>query len=222
LGKMEDVGKEGRTVIFVSHNMGAMSSLCTRGILLNQGACIGDDEIGQIISKYMVSNSVSTGEVISLKEPNKNQKLKIRGMRILDSSESTTSEVDSRKDAFVEISFEILVPGQGYAIVFEVQSVQHGSIFTSTSWDENPLELRTTKLERGEYSARIKLPMHLIRGGEYIIKATSAIPAVEVLDILDEELIFKVVDLDSPVAQSGEGRTGCILPVLPWEIHRNS
>ncbi len=52
LGKMESIGRDGRTVLFVSHNMAAVSMLCTRGILLSRGKLVSDDTIGATIASY--------------------------------------------------------------------------------------------------------------------------------------------------------------------------
>ena len=56
LGKMSDVAGEGRTVLFVSHNMGSIQSLCTRAILLNQGRIASMGDPGDMISKYLSSS----------------------------------------------------------------------------------------------------------------------------------------------------------------------
>jgi lipopolysaccharide transport system ATP-binding protein len=53
IGKMEDVGKEGRTVLFVSHNMAAIKGLCSYGILLNEGKLILNDQVSKILRKYL-------------------------------------------------------------------------------------------------------------------------------------------------------------------------
>ena len=59
LGKMEDVSKNhGRTVLFVSHNMDIISSLCRKGVLLNNGQCIENGAIHDIVKKYVNINSV--------------------------------------------------------------------------------------------------------------------------------------------------------------------
>jgi len=61
LGKMEDVSKnEGRTVLFVSHNMGVVSKLCNKGILLNKGKIEIDGEINHIIQNYVNFNNLTT------------------------------------------------------------------------------------------------------------------------------------------------------------------
>ena len=64
LGKMEDVGKEGRTVIFVSHNIGLVQTLCNRGIVLQQGSVIADDRTDLVASNYLKSlEKASTKEL---------------------------------------------------------------------------------------------------------------------------------------------------------------
>lgn len=57
LGKMKDVGQEGRTIIFVSHNMDAISALCTRGIHIKNGTCLTDsNDVREVITEYMSNN----------------------------------------------------------------------------------------------------------------------------------------------------------------------
>jgi len=65
LGKMEDVGKEGRTVLFVSHNMGAIQSLCSRTIVLNQGSIVFDGKANKGIEFYnsICSNTLANTQV---------------------------------------------------------------------------------------------------------------------------------------------------------------
>jgi lipopolysaccharide transport system ATP-binding protein len=53
IGKMEEVGKEGRTLLFVSHTIGIIQALCTHGILLNQGRVVADDTAKRVVDKYL-------------------------------------------------------------------------------------------------------------------------------------------------------------------------
>ena len=59
LGKMEDVAREGRTVLFVSHNMGAISNLCMTGMLIDNGRLINRGEIGPLVGGYIKQNMVA-------------------------------------------------------------------------------------------------------------------------------------------------------------------
>ena len=75
LGKMGDVAREGRTVLFVSHNMGAISSLCSRTILLSKGIKIADGDSDQIIEKYIDSGNKNVDSHINLLDhPNRNDR----------------------------------------------------------------------------------------------------------------------------------------------------
>lgn len=218
LGKMEDVGRQGRTVFFVSHNMSAIVSLCERVILLNRGQCLGDGEPTKMISKYLEHGKISNGEVVDVSEASSEKKLKIRKLRIVDELGRVSPEFNLQDNVFIEVHYEVLKPGKGYNVGFEVNSVEHGCIFSSAAMDTDPLAFLSEYTNVGYYIARIKLPTGIMRAGEYWIKATSAIPLVEVLDLFGQELYFNIIDISSPVARIGEGRNGCTLPILAWDI----
>jgi len=63
LGKMEEVTKQGRTVLFVSHNMAAVQNLCSKGVLLNEGEIILNDNIDKVIKKYRNTDLMFTGKI---------------------------------------------------------------------------------------------------------------------------------------------------------------
>ncbi|MEZ5173292.1 MAG: ABC transporter ATP-binding protein [Bacteroidia bacterium] len=70
LGKMKEVSDQGRTVLFVSHNMGAVADLCTRAILLNQGKIVMDDTAENVVRAYVKQNmKVSLGDASALSDP---------------------------------------------------------------------------------------------------------------------------------------------------------
>src|SRR5690606_178920 len=62
LGKMEDAASTGRTVLFVSHNMGLMQTLCQRGIFLEDGTVIADGDIGEAVNAYLRSLDEAGGQ----------------------------------------------------------------------------------------------------------------------------------------------------------------
>jgi lipopolysaccharide transport system ATP-binding protein len=66
LGKMEEVGREGRTVLFVSHNMASLSKLCTRGIVLESGHVKTDSPVGDAIKLYLADNEGDSNKMIVL------------------------------------------------------------------------------------------------------------------------------------------------------------
>jgi lipopolysaccharide transport system ATP-binding protein len=217
LGKMEDVSKHGRTVIFVSHNMAAVSALCDKAIVLEKGRLkdIGDTE--KVINEYLHAGKKSTGGNRDDSTPSAGSKLKIRSTRVLNYDMSPVSELNNDRNGFIEIEFEILQAGRGYDVSVLLNHFQYGPIFTSCVKDVDTGASDERVWEKGTYKYLIELPMNILRGGDYSIIAGSAIPKVEVLDEFKFETTFFIFDSISPVARTTEGRSGAILPVIEWK-----
>jgi lipopolysaccharide transport system ATP-binding protein len=84
LGKMEDVAeKEGRTVVFVSHNMSAITQLCNQAILITSGSIESIEATDKVVSKYINSSTTNQGfiDLFSYKERKGNQKVLFRWLK---------------------------------------------------------------------------------------------------------------------------------------------
>jgi lipopolysaccharide transport system ATP-binding protein len=107
LGKMGDVAKAGRTVIFVSHNMGAVSALCSRALLLDNGriATVGDPQT--VISTYL-SQVRARGEVPLIERSDRegNESLRFTSIAILDSLGQPSDTVSAGDDIAIELEFD--------------------------------------------------------------------------------------------------------------------
>ncbi|BAY48376.1 ABC transporter ATP-binding protein [Scytonema sp. HK-05] len=108
LGKMEDVGKEGRTVLFVSHQMSAVESLCNRGILLQSGKLCLDDNPQKVINAYLDS-AYTLAEKIPLNrrtDRKGNGKVKVSSFRVLNQEGDEQQALQSGKDYYFEIGYQ--------------------------------------------------------------------------------------------------------------------
>ena len=104
IGKMQDVSRgEGRTVLFVSHNLGSIKKLCTKGLVLNQGMIEYNDDVENAISKYLESNSL-----YMLDEGNRtgNQSIKIVKVEFINSQNYNTKSLISGEHGTIRIYFE--------------------------------------------------------------------------------------------------------------------
>jgi lipopolysaccharide transport system ATP-binding protein len=217
LGKMKDVSGEGRTVLFVSHNMAALSTLCNNSILLEKGKLIAMDTTENIINAYLHRGERNSGETRDDSPAAKGAKLKIRSIKILNQDLVSVSEINNANKGFLEIGFEVLEKGRGYDVSVELKHLQYGTIFTTCLKDRDTGGNDSKTWETGFNTFLIELPMDILREGEYIITAAAAIPKVEVLDMYKYETLFNILDSVSPVAKTTEGRNGAILPVLEWK-----
>jgi len=111
LGKMGEVAKGGRTVLFVSHNMLSIQNLCTRGILLESGRIAMQGNITDVINKYLDLGSEKTGEVswASPEVAPGNERVRLKAVRIV-SEGQTTGVVDISKEFRIEVDYWNLEP----------------------------------------------------------------------------------------------------------------
>jgi lipopolysaccharide transport system ATP-binding protein len=107
LGKMEEVGKEGRTVIFVSHNMSAVESLCDRGILLQSGSLSLDGDPQEAIKIYL-EKAYTLSKDVSIeqrKDRSGSGKIRVTSFRVLDSEGNEVPSLQSGKDYRFEVGY---------------------------------------------------------------------------------------------------------------------
>ena len=219
IGKMQDVAGEGRTVIFVSHNMPAVIALCENTVLLSNGRMTNMGSTEKIVNEYLSLGNTLKGEITDDSDA-KGKKLKIRSAKLYSENREVNNRFNLREKIFLEIQIEIIVPDEGYSIGFELSDSIHGYIFASTYFDADVENRRFTYWNKGFYTFEIELPPSLLREGDYFISIASTIPCAETLDVFSEQLIFRLYDKDNLVFKCGEDRRGTVMPILDWQISK--
>jgi lipopolysaccharide transport system ATP-binding protein len=220
LGKMKDVAGHGRTILFVSHNMGALSKLCSKGVLLESGKVKLIGSADACISSYLSRDKEISLESFSNRSPIENQKLLIKRLRIKTNEHNNSIVLNNANEISLEVLFEVLSPGSSYAISFELIDSQDAAVMCSTSLDSRPAKDLGTYQALGEYAAEVKLPAHWLRTGQYFIRVASAVPSVCLLDTFPGLVSFTIHDTTTPIAILGEGRTGPLVPRLEWTVSK--
>ncbi len=111
IGKMEDVARQGRTVLFVSHNMGAVAAMCSRGIVLEQGSVICDDDVKTAIACYL--RGISSEARVPLRDRKNrqgDQRVTFTELRVLDSHEQPVNIVSAGDDIMIDLEYEVNDP----------------------------------------------------------------------------------------------------------------
>jgi len=218
LGKMKDVSeKDGRTVLFVSHNMGAVSQLCNKAIVLKEGMLTNAGETEAMIKSYLQITTDALGSTYDDSPPRVDQKLKIRGVKVTDSEYNVMSEVNNEQRAFIQITIEVLEESNGYDLGMEIIHMQYGNIFSTTLKDTNLEKYFNDIILKGTHTYKLELPLAYLRGGDYFITLAASIPKIQILDVYMHETQFSILDKTSPVAKTSEGRRGAVLPIINWE-----
>jgi lipopolysaccharide transport system ATP-binding protein len=213
---MQDVSGEGRTVLFVSHNLPAIQTLCSKAVILSQGRIRNSGPTEKMINEYLSIGSVLKGEVVNHSEPS-DKKLMIRSARLCDERGHTSCEFERDAKAFLEIEAEVFVAAKNYIVGFNLGDSKHGVIFGSSFFDADVENRRNMDWHTGKHKFLIELPLSLLMEGEYNIQVGGTVPGIEILDIMADSLIFKINDRENLIFKGGEGRQGVVMPIIDWK-----
>jgi lipopolysaccharide transport system ATP-binding protein len=164
LGKMEDVSaNQGRTILFVSHQMDAVQKLCNKGILLNKGQLLETGDINKIVQSYINNNQLSNGffEIQKNQVENVNDIGALLDASILDANKRIVNEIPTGENWAVSVRFKINKTQPAFVIGLGLQSM-FGSAIT-TSWSE------AQAIEPGIYEATFYNQDIFYTSGQYKI-----------------------------------------------------
>jgi len=211
LGKMEDVAeKEGRTVLFVSHNMATITTLCQRAIWLTNGQVNMEGDTEQITSKYLTYGAEHSGEIILTKQ-SQNQRFWFNKVSLLDVKGNVSSVFDVREPIKVRLEYEVAQNINGLEVTFRVINSSGICIFTV----DRSFYL-SSELVTGNYLADIEIPSLFLSPGCYSINVAAHIPNVEILSLHESLIIFEIEETGSRMYQYKGVDIGVVLVEFPW------
>jgi lipopolysaccharide transport system ATP-binding protein len=196
LGKMEDVGKEGRTVLFVSHNMGVIGSLCNRGVYLKNGQLAQFGAISTVISEYLktsyVDSSYEPGVLLqtNVKRADECQVLSVTLLDEHDQKKSTVRTWDFLKIRIHYYSPKFVTSG---AVVLEFSTLTGQHI---AEYSTQPLSGIEMSFPEGESYTDFVIPSLPLSSGSYKILVGLAEPFVTWLCKEENLLTLEVSDQD--------------------------
>ncbi|MEM9446969.1 MAG: ABC transporter ATP-binding protein [Cyanobacteria bacterium P01_E01_bin.6] len=217
LGKMEDVAEqEGRTVLFVSHNMGMIQSLCNRCIYLHQGRILEQGISQKIIQNYSNHNihlQDQNGEVSwSIEKSPGNEDIKLRNVRLIDSNGFSKDIFDISESITIEIVYEVLRSLRGARFVLQILTPEGIVAFAST----NHLQQEEI-LQEGKYKTLCSIPKNIFNKNKYIVRINAGIPGIKTLIFGKEILSFSMTGLGNHGSYFPESWPGIVAPKLKWK-----
>jgi lipopolysaccharide transport system ATP-binding protein len=218
LGKMGDATSEGRTVLFVSHNMSVVNRLCDRGIWMDAGRVAADGPMEDVVRQYLGSSDASNAsfEASELKAAPGNELIRLRGVRVKDHQGRSASSVDSRYPVFVEIEYVIL-RASPVRTAFRLATAEGVIIFTSTDVDDEGRHGRNR--DPGVYVSRCEIPPRLLKRGMHFVTVMSDISMVRVNFHLENVVKFSV---DVIEGMFEDNRRGVVSPAFSWDVEKVS
>jgi lipopolysaccharide transport system ATP-binding protein len=170
LGKMGEVAKGGRTILFVSHNMGAITQICKSGIFLDSGKILDIGEINAVVNKYISNSTINSSHYWSTSE-DPNKPLQVLEIYAVDANGKRSSFFDISDTIKIVIKHRCLKELIGAVVLVSIFSKGTELIHT---FDSDAHADRLIKRQPGIYVDEIELPKRLFKAGVISISTTTA------------------------------------------------
>ena len=223
LGKMSNVAEEGRTVLFVSHNMSAILRLTEETIVLDKGKMELRAPSSKAVDYYLSSGFSQVVERVWAKDETSVATAPFHpsSLRIVDKYGRVANTVRSTEPITIEMHYSLDAPITGLRVGIYLTSAKGEHIFTSFDTDDSDLYDRFRVRQIGEYISRCVIPADLLNEGRYILGVNAS--AFRIMRYFQDEqvLTFTVDASGAPGTQWSEARLGLIRPRLEWRIEQD-
>jgi len=219
LNKMQDVGHQGRTVLFVSHSMAAITRLCERTILLDEGRVLADGPTHQVVAAYL-NSGLGTSAAREWPDPAtapQGEVARLRSVRVRSQTGKVIDTVDIRRPVAVEMEYEVIQGGHVLLPHFHFHNEADEHVFVS--YDQDPA-WRKRPRPAGCYTSTAWIPGNLLAEGTLYVEAALITLNPNIVQFGEDAVAFHVVDsLDGNSARGDwAGRVpGVVRPLLNWE-----
>jgi lipopolysaccharide transport system ATP-binding protein len=216
LGKMQDVAKHGRTVIFVSHQISAINRLCRRVIWLDKGRIVGDDVAPSVVARYL-SQGLSDAPEITLPAPGDNVGFFFTKIAIKDGRGFPSTELDALSPFSIGMHYEVTVPITGVEMSVRVKTSDGVPVFTTVYSDHSDIS-RMDKMP-GSHIASVQIPGHFLMPGTYSVNiaAYRMKGGFELLRGHENVARFTVTETGTKLAKYSDKKDiGVVIVNFPW------
>jgi lipopolysaccharide transport system ATP-binding protein len=220
INRMQDVGQQGRTVLFVSHNMAAVTRLCERVILLGDGGVKEDGPAPQVIGRY-ISGGLLTPAVRSWPDDADapgGEIARLRAVRVLADDGAISDTIDIRRPVRLQMEYEVITPGKklmAHFSLFNEEGVEAFSVHDADpAWHRQPRPV-------GRYTSTVSIPGNFLAEGQLFVTAGLITIDPVIRQFVARDVVslhmFDGVEGDSARGAYAGQMTGVVRPLLPWK-----
>ena len=223
LGKLDEVTHEGRTVLFVSHNMTAVGRLCPRVIWLEQGALVATGSSQAVISRYLTAAEplALQRHWSDLSAAPGDEFIRVLSVSVQDQERNIGEGLYQDTPFLISIVYQVLKPMMSPNVGFELKSEDGTVVFTS--FDADSPEWYGVGRKPGVYNSECLIPAHLLNETTYHITLAAGMLHLKECVRAEDVLKFDVgppLRGEGPLARIGARRPGVVAPEMEWHVTR--
>ena len=219
LGKMKDVSvNDGRTVLFVSHNLAAVNSLCTTGVLMEQGKIIKNGVVEKVIDQYHLLNraesEISHFKIWEKEQGPANHYCQLLAVQLINLKDEDNINITSDESFAVKVTYQVLKPNARIGMTVLLSDMNDSIIFGSINNHEKTYY--SQPMDVGRYESKCIIPGSFLNAGNFalgiILFGPNFTDAIDIRNILKFEILDGI-----KVRGDFHGTYGGVLrPMLEW------
>jgi lipopolysaccharide transport system ATP-binding protein len=220
LGKMSDVAQQGRTVLFVSHNMSAVMRLTQEALVIEKGRLSMRAPTPQAVDYYLSQGYSQEGQRLYEADevPDEAAPFHPLAVRLKNARGAVVDTIKSIEPCMVEVEYELHGPITGLRIGIYLMSTRGEYIFTSFDTDEAERFEHIATRSAGKYVSQCTIPADFLNEGRFVIGLNASSYRVRRYFQDEKALTFTVDAVGAPGMQWPEPRMGAVRPRLDWKI----
>ncbi len=219
LDKMKSAASSGKTVLFVSHNIAALRSLCVRGILLNRGKMEMDGPIESVASHYLQQYcATSSAQTWEPGEGPGNAACRFLKVRLHDREGHDLKIGNLSEEVSIELTYEVLQEGTQVAFAFQLYTDESVCAFSSLSNREPYFHGKA--LAKGTYVTRCSVPGHTLNNGHFFATVQAFGIHWEELFSIERVIAFEMHDDGILKGDFHGSYSGLFRPNLVWQTEQ--
>lgn len=219
LGKMNDVAQQGRTVLFVSHNMSAIMRLTEEALVIEQGTLALRAPTAQAVDYYLSQGLSQEGQRCwSAEEVKEAHPFRPLGLRVIDTRGKVVDTVRSIEPFTIEVEYEVKAPISGLRVGIYLNNMRGEMVFTTFDTDDLEKFKQYSVRQPGTYISRCTIPADYLNGGRFMLGVNASSYRIKRYFQDDQAVAFNVNASGSPGTQWPEQRQGIVRPRLDWNI----
>ena len=218
LGKMKEVASEGRTILFVSHNMGAITRFCARCVWLEQGTLRAFDVSSNAVAKYLaLGSNINPEAVFPADTAPRSEYVRLVAVRTKNARGESTASFAGNEPVCIEVEYQTLRDTTGLRIGTTITATDGSVLLSTKDLDVLPQDYYRPS---GRYVSRCELPGDFFNYGRYAISVGADFPMIQGHFRVDRVLSFRVEAIGGAGGHVQDGREGLVRMNFPWIVER--
>lgn len=220
LGKMSDVAKEGRTVLFVSHNMSAILRLTHETLVIDKGHLLLRASTAEAVDFYLSRGLTQEGQRLWQADeiPAQADPFQPVAVRLQDAQGHVIESARTTEPFFLEVEYKLRKAIKGLRVGIYIITSHGEFVFTSFDTDDPEHFEEYTQRPAGTYRSRCEIPPYLLNGGRFVVGVNASSYRIKTYFHDEQALAFNMDAAGAPGTQWPETRFGPVRPMLNWQI----